>query len=56
MEPSGSLGGPQQVEREFTIKSRNQAQLIFRRFLRQAMSLGDIMDLILEADAQQSQG
>jgi peptide/nickel transport system permease protein len=34
MEPSGGLGGPQLVEREFTVESRNQFQLILRRFLR----------------------
>jgi peptide/nickel transport system permease protein len=47
MEPSGSLGGPQQVEREFTIQSRNQFQLIVRRFMRHRLALISLIVFVL---------
>ncbi|MFL6240834.1 MAG: ABC transporter permease [Actinomycetes bacterium] len=43
LEPSGSAGGPQPVEREFTIQTRTQFQLIVRRFLRHRLAVASLI-------------
>jgi peptide/nickel transport system permease protein len=47
LEPSGGLGAPQPVEREFTVQSRNQLQLIVRRFLRHRLAVASLVVFVL---------
>src|SRR5437016_2732350 len=42
-EPSGSVGAPQPVEREFTIQARTQSQMVFRRFLQHRLAVASLV-------------